>query len=69
MLKLRTFSMLLLLCMGVPRRCLNLDVRTLVKAFLGLAGDSGAGSLAEVDWRMSDCCVVLVESCITGSID
>ena len=45
MLKLRTFSMLLLLCMGVPWRCLNFDVRTPVKAFIGFAGDSCTGSL------------------------
>lgn len=46
MLKLRTFSMLLLLCMGVPWRCLNFDVRTPVKAFIGFAGDSCTGSLS-----------------------
>lgn len=49
MLKFRTFSILLLLCMGVPWRCLNLDERTPVNAFLGLTGDSAAGLLAGVD--------------------
>ena len=51
MLKLRTFSMLLLLCMGVPWRCLNLDTRTPVKVFLGFAEDSDTGSpAAGVGW-------------------
>lgn len=31
--------------MGVPWRCLNFDVRTPVKAFIGFAGDSCPGSL------------------------
>ena len=49
MLKFRTFSILLLLCMGVPWRCLNFDERTPVNAFFGLAGDSAAGLPAGVD--------------------
>lgn len=32
--------------MGVPWRCLNFDVRTPVKAFIGFAGDSCTGSLS-----------------------
>ena len=50
MLKFRTFSKLLLLCMGVPWRCLNLDERTPVNTFLGLTGESAAGLPAGVDW-------------------
>lgn len=49
MLKFRTLSILLLLCMGVPWRCLNFDVRAAVKVFRGFVEGSASGPADDVN--------------------